>query len=280
MYHQNMCDLYRVGAPALYKLRSAFTFPPEQANFLSYLQNELFRHARALSKVAAQALRHGPHALADQWIPTVVYDCCRVLLFYLTQIVDLTSERGKALMADTIPLIRSNVRALKMMKSMYGVAELLSNAAEKMLEKIGYGPEAAPAGKSIIPAEPYPTNETDEEEHSAPGTPVQSAPDYVLNPLSIFRMTRKTIQEGHAPEKQAYNNGSVPTTKAGPQTLQRRITLQHVPAESTESSTTYVPVPVTSSSQDFTQNQAVFDDLLSLFTTDPSGWTWHPSEVS
>ena len=32
---------------------------------------------------------------------------------------------------------------------------------------------------------------------------MQSAPDYVLNPLSIFRMARKSIPERHAPEKAA-----------------------------------------------------------------------------
>lgn len=30
--------------------------------------------------------------------------------------------------------------------------------------------------------------------------PIQSAPDYVLNPLTIFRMARKSIPERHAPE--------------------------------------------------------------------------------
>jgi hypothetical protein len=29
-YHQTMCDLYRIGTPSLYRLRSAFTFPPNR----------------------------------------------------------------------------------------------------------------------------------------------------------------------------------------------------------------------------------------------------------
>ena len=46
---------------------------------------------------------------------------------------------------------------------------------------------------------------------SMPGTPPQSAPDYmyVLNPLFIFRMARHSILEGHAPE-----NAPVATTRA------------------------------------------------------------------
>lgn len=35
---------------------------------------------------------------------------------------------------------------------------------------------------------------------TVPGTPPQAAPDYVLNPLSIYRMARNEIPERHAPE--------------------------------------------------------------------------------
>lgn len=230
IYNQNMCDLFRIGAPALYKLRNAFTFPPEQSAYVAWLQDELFIHARRIGIIAAEALRHGPHALADSWATTVVYDCSRVMLFYLTQILDPTTERNKALMEETIPLIRSNVKALKKMQSMYAVAELLANAAEKMLEKIGIVPDAALVGQSIIPDEPYPANENDENERSQPGTPVQSAPDYVLNPLSIYRMARKGISEKHAPEKQ---RNAISTASTSPRrgSLQRRATLQHIPFE-------------------------------------------------
>ena len=231
IYNQNMCDMYRIGAPRLYKLRNAFNFPPEQNGFLQYLQDELFVHARRIGQIAAEALRHGPHALADSWASTVVYDCTRVMLFYLTQIIDPRTERGRALMDETLSLIRSNVRALKAMQSMYAVTDLLANAAEKMLEKIGIAREAAFSGQSIIPDEPYPANETDENERSAPGTPVQSAPDYVLNPLSIYRMARKNITEKHAPEKQP-NASSVAATSPTRSSLQRRATLQHIQYES------------------------------------------------
>ena len=207
MYHQNMCDLYRIAAPRLYKLRWPFSFPPEQSGFLSYIQDELFNNARRLAIITAEALRFGPHALADSWVPTLVYDNCRVLLYYLTQLIDPTVEKSKALFAETMPLVQSNVAALKMMRSMYKVAELLSRAAERMLDKVG---EAAATGKNIIPYEPYPNDDNEgNEQRSAPGTPVQSAPDYVLNPLSIYRMARHSIPERHAPERQP--NASSPT---------------------------------------------------------------------
>lgn len=149
------------------------------------------------------------------------------MLFHLTQCLDPMAESTKALMIETIPLIQSNVKCLKTLQTMYSVAEMLGNAAEKMLQKIGIGLETTFVGRSIVPDEPYPTNETDETERSEPGTPVQSAPDYVLNPLSIYRMARKTITEKHAPERQ--RNADSITGESPRQSLQRRATLQHVP---------------------------------------------------
>ena len=246
MYHQNMCDLYRIGAPALYKLRAAFKFPPEQRAFLHQLQDELFQHAKKLALITAEALKHGSHAVADSWIPTVVYDCCRVLLYHVTQLTDPTAESSKRLLSETIALIQSNYKALRAMQSMYVVAELLANAAEKMLQKIGVGAGAATSGRKIIPDEPYPNNDSDENENevenerSQPGSPVQSAPDYVLNPLSIYRMARKGIPEKHAPEKQPH--ASSPAAATGGGALQRRATLQHIHYER-EGATAAVPAP-------------------------------------
>lgn len=49
-----------------------------------------------------------------------------------------------------------------------------------------------------------------EDKRSVPGTPKQSAPDYVLNPLSIFRMARNEIPEGHAPETTSTRSADTP----------------------------------------------------------------------
>lgn len=202
MYHQNMCDLHRIAAPALYKLRSPFIFPPEQTRFLNHLREVLFYHAQRHAMMTAEAMRHGPHALADSWIPTLVYDNCRILLYYLIQLIDPNTETSRKLIAETLPLVRSNIKALNEMKSMYSVAELLTNAAEKMLDKVENLPTQMIPRQSIIPDEPYPNEDDEANQRSAPGTPVQSAPDYVLNPLSIYRMVRKTIPEKHQPERQ------------------------------------------------------------------------------
>ncbi|KAK5168784.1 uncharacterized protein LTR77_006093 [Saxophila tyrrhenica] len=280
MYYQTMCDLYRICAPSLYKLRYSFTYPPEQTGFLHGLQRDLFSHARNLALISAEASRHGPHGLADCWFPTVVYDCCRVLLFHATQLVEPAAERSRFLMLETLPLVRSNVKVLRTMEPMYAVSELLANAAEKMLEKVEVGSEAISSGQSIIPDEPYPNNDVDDTERSAPGTPVQSAPDYVLNPLSIYRMTRKTIAEKHMPERQP--NAISPTAASRP-TPSRRATLQHIsanPSITNAALDTVAPPAAQTGTYGAAQSQAAFDDLMSLFASDPSGWTWQPSDTA
>lgn len=68
-----------------------------------------------------------------------------------------------------------------------------------MLRLLGSEAEIASPGRNIVPDDPYPP---DEEGRSSPaGVPAQSAPDYVLNPLTIYRMARRTIPERHAPER-------------------------------------------------------------------------------
>lgn len=121
MYHQTMCDLYRISAPRLYKLRHFFSFPPQQADFLTHLQTELFVHARNIANITAEAFQQGPHALADSWIPTITYDGCRVMLFYITQVLDPFAAQTRALLTDVvIPLVQINVKALRFMVSCVG----------------------------------------------------------------------------------------------------------------------------------------------------------------
>jgi hypothetical protein len=122
-YHQTMCDLYRIGAPALYKLRSAFYFPPEQIQFLRHLQWSLFKAARSLAAVIAEAGRHGPGTVADTWLPSITYDSNRIMLYYLTIIFDPTDQSAKDLVLNTVPYLQSNVQALKMMSATNAVAE-------------------------------------------------------------------------------------------------------------------------------------------------------------
>lgn len=114
-HYQTMCDLYRLGAPALYKLRAAFDFPPERQGFLRHLQEVLFDAARALATIIGETARHGARMLADSWLPTITYDSCRIMVYHLTQILDPKSEETKVITTDTLPLLKSNINCLKLM---------------------------------------------------------------------------------------------------------------------------------------------------------------------
>lgn len=127
-HYQTICDLYRLGAPALYKLRAAFDFPPEQQEFLRHLQQVLFDAARTLATIIGETADHGTRMLADSWLPTITYDSCRIMVYHLTQILDPRGEETKIAMMETLPLLRSNIRCLKSMAFLSGIASsLVSN---------------------------------------------------------------------------------------------------------------------------------------------------------
>ncbi len=136
-YHATMIDLYRVFVPALYKLRSSFDFPPQQHQFLNQHRLSLFGHSRSLADIVRQAIsRDSVKALADFWWPSIVYDSCRQLVYYLTQFSNDTAGKA-ALAAEVTSLVKSNIKALNLMKVLYAMAEPLSVAAERMLAKAG-----------------------------------------------------------------------------------------------------------------------------------------------
>lgn len=180
-HYQTICDLYRLGAPALYKLRAAFDFPPEQRHFLRHLQQVLFDAARSLASIIGETARHGPRMLADSWLPTILYDSCRIMIYHLTQILDPESESTKSLIVSTIPLLRDNIKGLRLMGSLNSIANSLvsqtfssspralwalecsftllaqCSAAETMLDRSGI--ESEIVRQNIIPDDPYQPNQ-------------------------------------------------------------------------------------------------------------------------
>ncbi|KAL4868974.1 hypothetical protein BDV12DRAFT_208853 [Aspergillus spectabilis] len=240
-HHQTLCDLYRLGAPSLFKLRSAIEFPPEQNEFLRKMRSDLYQAAKTLATIISEAERHGPHILSDTWLPTVTYDSSRIMLYYLTQLIDPSEQNSKDLVVQTIPYLQSNIRALKAMQPLNAVSERLSNAAETMLKLLGSEAEIV---RNIVPDDPYPSDPEEAGRQSPPGVPAQSAPDYVLNPLTIYRMARRTIPERHAPERIASS-----TADNTPQF------------------------------QDISPQALTGADELMLFTSD-LGWTWQPAETA
>lgn len=133
-HYQTICDLYRLGAPALYKLRAAFEFPPEQQDFLRHLQQVLFDAARTLASIIGETTHHGSRMLADSWLPTITYDSSRIMVYHLTQILDPCAEETKRITIETIPLLRSNINCLKLMGSLSMISNSL--VSPKLTKKL------------------------------------------------------------------------------------------------------------------------------------------------
>ena len=282
-----MCDLFRLGAPALYKLRGAFDFAPEQHDFLRHLQRELLRHAMSLAAVIYEAGRHGGRMLADTWLPTITYDSSRIMLYHVTQLIDPAVEDPQLLVQEITPLLRQNIDSLRLMQPLHAVAGPLTAAAERMLSKA--------SDPKIFHTPIAPESEAPEQavEESPPGTPPQAAPDYVLNPLTIYRMARNTIAEKHAPEKIAHS----PSTGAGsftysavgsPDSPRSRRQQSQQGIDAGQPSTNHGPGPPSAYLQSIsaqlaagpTHNRpdAMDAELQSLFTSE-LGWTWQNAET-
>ncbi|CAG8237876.1 unnamed protein product [Penicillium olsonii] len=273
-HYQTICDLYRLGAPALYKLRAAFDFPPEQRHFLRHLQQVLFDAARSLASIIGETARHGPRMLADSWLPTILYDSCRIMIYHLTQILDPESESTKSLIVSTIPLLRDNIKGLRLMGSLNSIANSLScsftlliqcSAAETMLDRSGI--ESEIVRQNIIPDDPYQPNQAADPSELSLEPPVQSAPDYVLNPLTIFRMARKSIPERHAPE--------TVRTSSAPSSI-RHDQSDGFDPPSCEASNK--PGPGDTCIEQ-SLGQASLEELQTLFMSD-LGWAWQPSDTA
>ncbi|KAJ5369212.1 uncharacterized protein N7496_008972 [Penicillium cataractarum] len=266
-HYQTICDLYRLGAPALYKLRAAFEFPPEQQDFLRHLQQVLFDAARTLASIIGETAHHGSRMLADSWLPTITYDSCRIMVYHLTQILDPRAEETKRITIETIPLLRSNINSMKVMGSLSMISNSLCTAAEKMLDRSGIGSDVV--AQNSIPDDPYQPHGEEEQTESVPGTPVQSAPDYVLNPLSIFRMARKSIPERHAPEKAA--TSSAPNSAKPNSTTDTDPPSSGAMQQGVDTGTSHDP--------ELGLGQASLEELQTLFMSD-LGWAWQPADTA
>ena len=138
-YHITSLDLYRIFVPVLYKVRSACNFPPEQSAFLAKRRGLMFGHAKALAIVVNQAMStDGARTYADFWWPNLAFDSSRNLVYYVCHVLD-QRQRTEAVKAEVKSLLRSNIKALKLMKSINALAEPLSLAAERILAKFSDG---------------------------------------------------------------------------------------------------------------------------------------------
>lgn len=179
--------------PKLYRLRPPWRCSDE---FRARLQETIFVHAQRCSTVLADASRHGIKTLADTWLPSIAFDGNRLMLYYITQILGLDTDRGQVALADCMPYCRSNLELLSSMQAISAMADSLYPIAEEMLKKATTIQQAtkARARDDYGHEDGMRTRET---------TPDRNGPDYILQPTTIYRMARDSIttQEKHASEK-------------------------------------------------------------------------------
>lgn len=139
------------------------------------------------------------------------------------------------------------------------------SAAETMLDRSGIGSEVI--AQNSVPDDPYKSMGEDDPSESLPGTPVQSAPDYVLNPLSIFRMARKSVPERHEPEK-AGTSSTPNSVRPDSSTDSHQRASSHIDRNQ-----------ITEATADSELGHASLEELQTLFMSD-LGWAWQPADTA
>lgn len=124
-YHHNLLDLYRISMPDLFKLKKPFNFPPNQHEFLQSLQADCFFHAQQIATILAEASRHGARHLADSLLPCFAFDSNRVMLYYVARLLDLKRPDAQKIITDAIHAVESNNRILRIMSSLFPLADSL-----------------------------------------------------------------------------------------------------------------------------------------------------------
>lgn len=122
-YHQTLVDLNRIGLPRLFKIRKPIQFPQIHQSIRDHCQDACFEHARNVAITIAEALKHGAKMLSDTWMCIIAHDSTKVMLYYLTELVDVGIEDGQMLFKETVALVRKNLSALKAMVPMFATAE-------------------------------------------------------------------------------------------------------------------------------------------------------------
>lgn len=210
-FHQTMCDLHRIGLPRLYKIRTKIQYPPERLDFLATVQQTSFHHACELAKILQTASRHGVKTFADSWLSVVAHDTNRLMVYYLTKTINPNAIENRQIVRESLPLISSNLDILKVMSSIFSMSKSLYEASTNMVRQSGFGDNTSfaivVAGGGGVQAIDGP---------STPGTPIQATPEYVLNPLAIYRLARKAVaeKEKHAPELIASPEAHVAASEA------------------------------------------------------------------
>ncbi|CZR58866.1 uncharacterized protein PAC_08758 [Phialocephala subalpina] len=194
-YHISLCDLYRLSMPlllpGLLKNWSTVDLTPDQKSFRIEYQKKCFEHAKSAAQIFAKCIEHGPRTLTDTWLPTCAFESIRTMLFYSIEGYGHTTDFKRKLLSEVTPLCRGNMQSLKMMIPLFATAERCYIVATDLVRKAGLGPQVVEGActtddqlRSIQLEKPIDHN-----------TPAAESPEHVLNPLSIYALTREDIGE-------------------------------------------------------------------------------------
>ncbi|EQK98579.1 N-terminal binuclear Zn cluster-containing/DNA binding domain-containing protein [Ophiocordyceps sinensis CO18] len=135
-YHHNYLELYKLTMPDLFKLAKPFVFPPEHREFLQTAQANCYYHARRITHILADAAEHGTRFLSDSLLPFFVYDSSRVMLYYVARLLDPNWTDAETKMKDAIRAVENNSRVLRLMSTLFPIAQSLSVTIERWLFKV------------------------------------------------------------------------------------------------------------------------------------------------
>ncbi|KJZ74777.1 hypothetical protein HIM_05894 [Hirsutella minnesotensis 3608] len=135
-YHHNYLELYKLTMPDLFKLAKPFAFPPEHREFLQSAQANCYYHARRIADILSDAAEHGVRYLSDSLLPFFVYDSSRLMLYYVARLLDPKWTDAETKMRDAIKAVESNNRVLRLMSTLFPIAQSLSMTIERWLSKM------------------------------------------------------------------------------------------------------------------------------------------------
>ena len=176
-YYQTMCDLTRIGMPELFRIRMPIHFPADRADFVTRVQNVCVDHCLGVTNVFREALNHGHDMFGDTWACIVAHDSTRVIAHFYTKKV--ASQRDASFASG----LAANLQALWRMIPLQALAQPLYASAKAMIQK------------ADIQLPTLPEDDTAASEPARPPSPSPLTPEYVLNPLAIYRMARQDIRQ-------------------------------------------------------------------------------------
>ncbi|KAH8799683.1 fungal-specific transcription factor domain-containing protein [Xylogone sp. PMI_703] len=218
-YHISVCDFYRVSVPMLLPglLRSwaSAELNLDQQSFRMKYQRKCFEHARSVADIFAKIIAYGPKLLADNWLCTCAFESIRTMLYYTMQGTGQDQDPSRRLLAETIPHFKANMKAIRLMIPLFATAEQCYSAATALLRKAGIGPQLVEG-----------TQESDDQLNTAElesvidhSSPAVESPENVLNPLSIYALTRRDIDEKDAKINNPLPEDTIQDSPREPQTF-------------------------------------------------------------